>query len=142
MKALFDFDYGIGGDQEWTPPTFKDCAAVEIEKTFFNTGEFAEERTVIYDGVTYKDIPVVEIGPKEGKRSSVVQMQHDFGQGLYKRSITLYCAEKDMGGVKPEPGTTLSMNERKDGTFFHKFRVVESTTEMGMFRMKLEEVDE
>lgn len=140
MKVLFD--YGVGGDQEWTPPTFKDCAAVEIEKTFFNTGEFAEERTVIYDGVTYKDIPVVEIGPKEGKRSSVVQMQHDFGQGLYKRSITMYCAEKDLGGVKPEQGSRLSMNEKKGGTFFHKFRVVESTTEMGMFRMKLEEVDE
>lgn len=142
MKALFDFDYGVGGDQEWTTPTFKDCVAVETEKTFLNTDEHAEERTVIYDGVTYKDIPVIEIGPKEGKRSSVVQMQHDFGQGLYKRSITLYCAEKDLGGVKPEQGTTLSMNEKKGGTFFHKFRVVESTTEMGMFRVKLEEVDE
>lgn len=142
MKALFDFDYGVGGDREWTPPTFKDCAAVEIEKAFLNTGEFAEERTVIYDGVTYKDIPVVEIGPKEGKRSSVVQMQHDFGQGLYKRSITLYLAEKDLGGVTPEQGSRLSMNEKKGGTFFHKFRVVESTAEMGMFRVKLEEVDE
>lgn len=142
MKALFDFDYGVGGDQKWTPPTFKDCVAVETEKTFLNTNEHAEERTVIYDGVTYKDIPVVEIGPKEGKRSSVVQMQHDFGQGLYKRSITLYCAEKDLGGVKPEQGSHLSMNEKKGGTFFHKFRVVESTTEMGMFRVKLEEVDE
>ena len=140
MKVLFD--YGVGGDQEWTPPTFKDCVAVETEKTFLNTDEHAEERTVIYDGVTYKDIPVIEIGPKEGKRSSVVQMQHDFGQGLFKRSITLYCAEKDLGFVKPEQGTYLSINEKKGGKFFHKFRVVESTTEMGMFRVKLEEVDE
>lgn len=140
MKVLFD--YGVGEDQEWTTPTFKDCAAAEIEKAFLNTGEFAEERTIIYDGVTYKDIPVVEVGPKEGKRSSVVQMQHDFGQGLYKRSVTLYCAEKDLGGVKPEQGTYLSINEKTGGTFFHKFRVVESTTEMGMYRLKLEEVDE
>lgn len=140
MGVLFDPD--VGGDRDWTPPTFKDCAEVEVVKTFLNKDEHAEERTVIYDGATYKDITVIEIGPKEGKRSSVVQMQHDFGQGLYKRSITLYCAEKDLGGVKPEQGTQLSMNEKKGGTFFHKFRVVESKTEMRMFRLKLEEVDE
>lgn len=140
MKVLFD--YGVGEDQEWTPPTFKDCAAAEIEKAFLNTGEFAEERTVIYDGATYENIHVVEVGPKEGKRSSVVQMQHDFGQGLFKRTIIMYCAEKDLGGVKPEQGSYLSVNEKKGGTFYHKFRVVESTTEMGMFRVKLEEVDE
>lgn len=140
MKVLFD--YGAGGDKEWSPPTFKDCAAADISAAFLNTDEHAEERTVIYDGVTYKDIPVIEIKPKEGKRSSVVQMQHDFGQGLYKRSIIIYCAEKDLGGNKPEQGSQLSMNERKGGTFFHKFRVAESTTEMGMYRVKLEEVDE
>lgn len=136
------FDYGVGGDEDWHPPTFKDCAAVEIEKVFLNPDEHAEVRTVIYNGVTFEDVTVIEIGPKEGKRSSVVQMQHDFGQGLYKRSITLYCAEKDLGFVKPEQNTSLSMNEKQGGTFFHKFRVAESTTEMGMYRMKLEEVDE
>lgn len=140
MKVLFD--YGIGGEPEQSPPTFKQCAAVEIEKAFLNPDEFADLRTLIYDGVTFEDIPVIEIGPKEDKRSSVVQMQHDYGQGLYKRSITLYCAEKDLGGVKPEQGSQLSMNEKQGGTFFHKFRVVESKTEMGMYRVKLEEVDE
>lgn len=140
MDILFDF--GVGGEQEWSPPTFKQCAAIEVEKAFLNPDEFADVRTVIYDGVTYKDIIVIEVGPKEGKRSSVVQMQHDFGQGLYKRSVVLYIAEKDLGGVKPEQGSHLSVNEEQGGTFFHKFRVVESTTEMGMYRMKLEEVDE
>lgn len=140
MNVLFD--YGMGGDEEWSPPTFKDCAAADISAAFLNTDEHAEVRTVLYDGERYEDIPVIELGPKEGKRSSVVQMQHDFGQGLYKRSITLYCAEKDLGGVKPEQGSKLSMNEKQGGTFFHKFRVMESTTEMGMFRMNLEEIDE
>ena len=135
-------DYGVGEDKEWSPPTFKDCAAAEISAAFLNTNEHAEVRTVIYHGVTYKDIPVSEVGPKEGKRSSVVQMQHDFGQGLYKRSITLYCAEKDLGGIKPEQGSHLQLNEEEGGTFFHKLRVVESTTEMGMYRVKLEEVSQ
>lgn len=140
MKVLFD--YGVGGEPEYSPPTFKQCAAVEIEKAFLNPDELAEVRTVIYDGKTFEDIHVIEVGPKEGKRSSAVQMQHDFGQGLYKRSITLHCAEKHLGGVKPEQGTQLYMNDKPGGKFFHKFRVVESTTEMGMFRIKLEEVDE
>lgn len=141
--ALFDIVQDFEGPpKEWRRKTFKECAAEDIEKAFLNTDEFAEERTVIYDGVTYKNIPVVEVGPKEGKRSSVVQMQHDFGQGLYKRSVTMYCAEKDLGGVKPEQGSYLSINEKKGSTFFHKFRVVESTTEAGMFRVKMEEVDE
>lgn len=155
------FDYGMGsvrlpdggpspkptyggptGGQKWSPPTFKNCAAAEIEKAFLNPDELAEVRTVIYNGVTYEDIPVIEVGPKEQKRSSVVQMQHDFGQGLYKRTIILYCAEKDLGGNKPEQGAQFSMNEEQGGTFFHKFRVAESTTEMGMYQVKLEEVDE
>ena len=118
MEVLFD--YGVGEDKEWSPPTFKDCAAVEIEKAFLNQNELAEVRTVIYDGMTYENIPVIEVGPKEGKRSSVVQMQHDFGQGLYKRTIILYCAEKDLGGVKPEQGSYLQLNEEEGGTFFHK----------------------
>lgn len=136
------FAYGTGAGEKPIQPDFKQCAAADIETVFLNPKEYGEERTVRYDGVTYEDITVVEVGPKEGKRSSVVQMQHDFGQGLYKRSIVLYVAEKDMGGIKPEQGTNLSMNERKGGTFFHKFRVAESTTEMGMFRLKLEEIDE
>ena len=36
----------------------------------------------------------------------------------------------------------LSMNDEEGGAFFHKYRVAESGTEMGMFRLKLEEVDE
>lgn len=140
MGILFDFD--VGGEPEWSPPTFKQCAAADIWNAFLNPDEHGEARTILYDGVTYEDITVIESGPTEGKRSSVVQMQHDFGQGLYKRTIILYCASKDLGDIKPEQGTMLSMNEEKGGTFFHKYRVAESGTEMGMFRLKLEEVDE
>lgn len=139
MKILFD--YGTGGE-EWSPPTFKQCAAEDIHNAFLNPDEHGEVRTIRYDGVEYQDITVIESGPKEGKHSSVVQMQHDFGQGLYKRTIILYVAEKDLDGKKPEQGTMLYMNDEEGGTFFHKYRVAESGTETGMFRLKLEEVDE
>ena len=141
MKALLDYGTGNGPEKDRLL-TFKECAAADIHAAFLNPDEHGEVRTIRYDGVEYRDIPVIEIGPKEDKRSSVVQMQHDFGQGLYKRSITLYCAEKDLGFVKPEQNTRLSMNDEEGGTFFHKYRVAKSTTEMGMFRLELEEVDE
>lgn len=138
MKILFD--YGVGGEPEWSPPTFKQCAAADIHNAFLNPDEHGEVRTIRYDNVEYRDVTVIESGPKEGKRSSVVQMQHDFGQGLYKRTIILYVAEKDLNGKKPEQGTMLSINDEEGGTFFHRYRVAESGTEMGMFRLKLEEV--
>lgn len=136
------FDYSVGREPERSLPTFKQFAASDIHDVFLNPDEHGEVRTVRYDGVTYEDITVIEGGPTEGKRSSVVQMQNDFGQGLYKRTIILYIAETDLDGNKPEQGTTLFMNDEKGGTFFHKYRVAESGTEMGMFRLKLEEVDE
>lgn len=140
MQPLFDAAPIVG--QEQTGPNFKDCVAGEINAVFLNTKEHAAVRTIIYDGEAYEDIPVIELGPQEGKRSSVVQMQHDFGQGLYKRTITIYCADIDLGCIQPEQGSQLQMNEKPGGTFFHKFRVSESKEEMGMYRMKLEEVDE
>lgn len=141
MKALFDVT-AEGGDREWSPPRFKDCAAVDIHAVFLNPDEHGEVRTIHYDGTVYEDITVIESGPEEGKRSSVVQMQSDFSQGLYKRTIILYVAEKDLGGNKPEQGSRLSMNDKQGGTFFHKYRVAESGTEAGMFRLTLEEIDE
>ena len=136
------FDYGTGGEAPRPPATFKQCAAEDIHAAFLNPDEHGEVRTIRYDGAEYRDIVVIEGGPTEGKRSSVVQMQHDFGQGLYKRTVILYVAEKDLDGNKPEQGTQLSMNDEPGGDYFHRYRVAESGTEMGMFRLKLEEVDE
>lgn len=65
MKILFD--YGTGGE-EWSPPTFKQCAAEDIHNAFLNPDEHGEVRTIRYDGVEYQDITVIESGPKEGKR--------------------------------------------------------------------------
>lgn len=143
MTVGFLFDVTDTGEApERRRMTFQARVQEEAGTVFLNTNEFSEVRTVIYDGVTYQDIPVMEVGPKEGKRSSVVQMQHDYGQGLYKRTILLYCAEKDLAYHKPEQGSQLSINEQAGGTYFHRYRVAESTTEMGIYCVKLEEIDE
>ena len=40
MKILFD--YGVGGEPEGSPPTFKQCAAADIHDAFLNPTEHGE----------------------------------------------------------------------------------------------------
>ena len=46
--ALFELDqeFGTGPEEEWKPPTFKDCAAADIDLAFFQENEHAEWHTV------------------------------------------------------------------------------------------------
>ena len=44
---------------------FKDMVARDNFGVFLNCDEFAEKRTVKYDGATYEDIPIVLSGLKE-----------------------------------------------------------------------------
>ena len=46
--ALFELnqDYGPKPGEEWSAPTFKDCAAADLELTFFEENEHAEWHTV------------------------------------------------------------------------------------------------
>ena len=47
---------------------FKDMVARDNCGVFLNCDEFAEKRTVKYDGATYEDIPIVLSGLKEKDR--------------------------------------------------------------------------
>ena len=46
--ALFELnqDYEPKPGEEWSAPTFKDCAAADLELTFFEENEHAEWHTV------------------------------------------------------------------------------------------------
>ena len=46
---------------------FKEQLRRDIHKVFLNTSEFAENRTVRYDGEEYPDISVVLEGPEIGR---------------------------------------------------------------------------
>ena len=47
--------------------SFKDMVARDNFGVFLNCDEFAEKRTVKYDGATYEDIPIVLSGLKDGE---------------------------------------------------------------------------
>jgi hypothetical protein len=115
---------------------FRDMVADDIRRVFLNTDEFAEPHTVIYDGKTYRKIPVVLTGLKEQNRR---QLENDHVQGLYLASMTMSCAAKDLKGNVPEKGTKIKIN---DGRFLRTFYVASSDCELGMIYAELEAIDE
>ncbi|MCC8080168.1 MAG: hypothetical protein LIO57_08995 [Oscillospiraceae bacterium] len=124
--------------------SFKDAVAADISAVFLNTEEFAERRTVIYDGETYEDIPVVLSGRKEQERKvlSFNTSSKDRGEGIYKVTHTLHCALGDLGGNQPEKGMRIAINDEEGGDFFRRFYVVSSLEEMGMLHIELEALEE
>lgn len=119
---------------------FKDMVSADIHGVFLNLGEFAERRTVEYDGERYEDIPIVMSGLKEKDRR---QLMSDHVQGLYLVSSVLHCALSDLGGNQPEKGGMIRINDAEGGGgFFRSFYVASSVCEMGMLRVELEAIDE
>lgn len=119
---------------------FKDMVAADNQSVFLNLGEFAEKRTIKYDGEVYEDIPIVLTGMKEKDRR---QLMRDHAQGLYLVSAVLHCAMSDLGGKQPEKGTRIKINDREGGGgFFREFYVAASVCEIGMLRIELEAIDE
>ena len=114
---------------------FKDMVKRDIRKVFLNTDEFAEYRTVRYDGEEYPDIQVVLEGPVQEKRD---RLSDDHIRGLHMMTAVLYCAQEDLGGKVPKQGSSLEIATREGGTFFQKYYVVASTSHMGMLHVELE----
>lgn len=119
--------------------SFKEMAAADIHSVFLNPEEFAEKRTVEYDGERYEDIPVVLSGLHEKDRR---QLASDHVQGLYLVSAVLHCALSDLCGRQPEKGQRIRVSEEGGSGFFREFYIASSVCEMGMLRVELEAIDE
>lgn len=121
---------------------FKDMVAADNLTVFLNDGEFADRRTVRYDGAVYADIPIVLSGIKQSDRPVMVS-SGDHGQGLYLASAVLHCALSDLGGNQPEKGMRIQINDEEGGGgFYREYYVAASDCEMGMLRVELEAIDE
>lgn len=120
--------------------SFKNMIAYDNQAVFLNDNEFAEKRTIIYNGTAYCDISIVLSGLKEKDRR---QLQSDHVQGLYLVSSVLHCAMADLGGNQPEKGQRIKINDEEGGGgFFREYYVASSVCEMGMLRVELEAIDE
>lgn len=118
---------------------FKEMVFSDVHNVFLNTGEFAERRTIRYDGETYESIPVVMTGIKQKDRH---QLQTDHIEGLFLATSVLHCAISDLGGKQPEKGCRLSISKNEGSSFFLDYYVASSVCEMGMLRIELEDISE
>lgn len=116
---------------------FKEMVAQDVRKVFLNTDEFAERRTVRYDGETYQDIPVVMEAPGTERRENS-QMARDHMSGLYTASAVLFCARDDLGGKLPRPGDQMEISIKTGEDFYDRYHVASAADQMGMLRMELE----
>ena len=116
---------------------FKAQLKRDIKNVFLNTAEFGETYTIIYNGETYKNVPAVLTGAKETARE---RLAADHSEGLFKVSAVLYCAQADLGGVQPEQGMPIRINDEPGSDFLVEYRVAESICEMGMLEVGLERI--
>lgn len=119
---------------------FKDMVAADVKSVFLNADEFAEKRTIRYDGDTFVDVSIVLSGLEEKDRRQLVS---DHIQGLFLVSAVLHCAASDLNDKQPEKGTRIAINDCEGGGgFFKEFYVASSICEMGMLRVELEAIGE
>lgn len=132
--ALFELkqDYGNAEEGLPPPPTFKDCAAADIDLVFFNGTEHADIHLI--DG---KEALVVieEGGLREHNSRWEAGAKQNFDTGLYTAHTILYIKAADYG-PKPKVGKLLVM----DAGTGHKrtFSIMKCEEERGVYRMTLE----
>jgi len=116
--------------------SFRDMAAADVGGVFLNTEEFADIRTLRYDGEDYI-IPAVMSNFKERDRR---QLQNDHAAGLYQVTQTLHCALAALGGVMPEKGARIEVSDETG--YMESYYVASSASEAGMLRIELEAINE
>lgn len=121
--------------------SFKQAAENDVRNVFLNQEEFAEIRTVKYDGETYADIPVVMVKVMQTKFPLPVTNRTE---GVHIASCTAYIALEDLDGVIPEQKRRIRISDGEaiGQPFFMDFLIVTSDVELGLARLELEAYDE
>lgn len=127
--------------------TFKEMLDRDISEVFLNTSEFADTHTILYDGNHFSNIPVVLTEIKQKDKLGTPSATAQFGnrtEGLINVTCVMYAALSDLGGVLPEKGTYISVD---NGTalgkvYYDRYLIVTSSLEEGMCVLELEAVSE
>lgn len=132
--ALFELkqDYGNEAEGMPPPPTFKDCAAADIDTVFFNGNEHADRH--IIDG---KDVLVVivEGGTREHNSHWEAGAKQNFDTGLYTAYTVLYIRVSDYG-PKPKVGKHLVLDKGTNRQ--RSYTILNCEEEAGVYRISME----
>lgn len=109
---------------------FKQLLEQDLKSTFYRTDEFAEMRTVEYDG-KMKTIPVIFTSDTAGNRKRSVK---DKAEGLYKISVVVRI-QLESWGITPRKGKTLYIDDEE-------YRIDTVTSVDGEIILGLERMDE
>lgn len=132
--ALFELKQDYGNETEGLPPppTFKDCAAADIDTVFFNGNEHADRH--IIDG---KDVLVVivEGGTREHNSHWEAGAKQNFDTGLYTAYTVLYIRVSDYG-PKPKVGKHLVLDKGTNRQ--RSYTILNCEEEAGVYRISME----
>ena len=117
--------------------SFREMVLKDNLNVFMNLGEFADLRTIVYDGERYEEVPCVMSQLKEQDRH---QTESDHAQGLYLVTSVLHFPVEKLGGYVPEKGCRISVTD--DTGFPKQYYVAQSGCDHGMVRLELEAYDE
>ena len=117
--------------------SFRDMVAADNLNVFSNTDEFADPRTIRYDGETYNDVPCTISQLKAKDR---VTPSKDHAQGLYLVTAICHFPLENLDGNIPEKGSKIGITDETD--FMRYYYVAQSGCDMGMVRLELEVYDE
>lgn len=117
--------------------SFKDMVIQDAMNVFSNTDEFADLHTIIYDGLTYENVPCVITQLKEKDRTIPVS---DHAQGLFLVSSIVHFPLVSLNGIVPEKGCRISISDPTG--FIHDFYIAQASPAMGYVRLEVEAIDE
>ena len=117
--------------------SFKNLVQSDNQKVFANVSEFAIPTTILYEGVSYEDVPCVLTRVKAKDRQSVAS---DHAQGIYLVTSNAYFPAEAMNGIVPEKGSRISLSDETG--FMREFYVAQASCPMGMVHLELEGLDE
>lgn len=117
--------------------SFREMVEADNLSVFSNLDEFAESRTIVYDGETYEEVPCV-ISQLKSKDRPVVAADH--AQGIYFVTAIVHFSAVKLGGYVPEKGSRIKIDD--DTGFYHSYYVAQAGCDHGMVRLELEAYDE
>lgn len=117
--------------------SFREMAERDNCSAFSNLDEFADARTVVYDDVTYEDVPVTMTQLKAKDRPVTVS---DHAQGIYLVTAIAHFPRVKLDGKVPEQGARIRISD--DTGFLRDYYVGLSGCSMGLVRLELEGLDE